>query len=58
MLPWQDVLGTKDRINLPGSVGDANWGYRIAQNTEDLLTDARTREAALKLGLLTASARR
>nr|WP_239576342.1 4-alpha-glucanotransferase [Archangium primigenium] len=58
VLPWQDVLGTKDRINLPGSVGDANWGYRIAQNTEDLLTDARTREAAQKLGLLTASARR
>lgn len=58
VLPWQDVLGTKDRINLPGSVGDANWAYRIAQNTEDLLTHEETRGAADRLGLLTASARR
>ncbi|MET0400875.1 MAG: 4-alpha-glucanotransferase, partial [Cystobacter sp.] len=58
VLPWQDVLGTKDRINLPGSIGDSNWAYRIAQNTEDLLTHEETRGAADRLGLLTASARR
>ena len=58
VLPWQDVLGTKDRINLPGSVGDSNWSYRISQNVEELLTNEQTRSAADRLGLLTASARR
>ena len=58
VLPWQDVLGTRDRINLPGTMGDANWAYRIAQHVEDLLTTPETRSAAERLGLLTASARR
>lgn len=58
VLPWQDVLGTRDRINLPGSMSDSNWAYRIEQNVSDLLTDSRTREAAERLAWLTASARR
>jgi 4-alpha-glucanotransferase len=58
VLPWQDVLGTRDRINLPGTMGDANWAYRISQNVEELLTLEETRKAAERLGLLTASARR
>lgn len=58
VLPWQDVLGTRDRVNLPGSMSDANWSYRITQNVEDLLSLEETRTAAERLGLLTASARR
>ena len=58
VLPWQDMLGTRDRINLPGSMGDANWSYRISQNVEDLLSDEQTRAAADRLGMLTAAARR
>jgi 4-alpha-glucanotransferase len=58
VLPWQDVLGTRDRINLPGSMSDANWAYRIAQNVDALLTDEQTRTAAERLAWLTASARR
>ncbi len=58
VLPWQDVLGTRDRVNLPGSMSDANWSYRITQNVEELLSDEQTRAAADRLGLLTASARR
>ncbi len=58
VLPWQDVLGTRDRINLPGTMSDTNWAYRIAQDVEDLLTTPETRSAAERLGLLTASARR
>jgi 4-alpha-glucanotransferase len=58
VLPWQDVLGTRDRVNLPGSMSDANWAYRIAQEVEELLTTPETRSAAERLGLLTASARR
>jgi 4-alpha-glucanotransferase len=58
VLPWQDILGTRDRINLPGSMSDSNWAYRIAQPVDALLTDAPTREAAERLAWLTASARR
>ncbi len=58
VLPWQDILGTRDRINLPGSMSDSNWAYRIAQNVDQLLTDEQTRTAAERLAWLTASARR
>ncbi|MGE6758570.1 4-alpha-glucanotransferase [Corallococcus interemptor] len=58
VLPWQDVLGTRDRINLPGTMGDANWAYRIAQNTDALLTEPQTKDAAERLAWLTASSRR
>lgn len=53
VLPWQDVLGTKERINLPGSMSDSNWAYRIHQNVEDLLTTEETRKAGVQLAQLT-----
>jgi len=28
MFLWQDIIGTLDRINTPGTVGDNNWTYR------------------------------
>lgn len=28
MFSWQDVIGTLDRVNTPGTVGDENWTYR------------------------------
>ncbi|HZA51539.1 MAG TPA: 4-alpha-glucanotransferase, partial [Myxococcaceae bacterium] len=37
VLPWQDVLGTRDRINLPGTMGDGNWAYRINHHVGELL---------------------
>ncbi|XXF77187.1 4-alpha-glucanotransferase [Myxococcaceae bacterium GXIMD 01537] len=58
VLPWQDVLGTRERVNLPGTVSDANWTYRITQDTSALLSDEQTRTAAERLAWLTASARR
>lgn len=58
VLPWQDVLGTRDRINLPGSQGDANWSYRIAQRTEELLQDEQSRRGAALLAELTDKAKR
>ena len=30
MFSWQDIIGTLDRINVPGTVGDENWTYRSA----------------------------
>lgn len=46
IIPWQDVLGTRDRINLPGTMTDSNWSYRMEQPVEELLTRDETRRAA------------
>ena len=58
VLPWQDVLGGTERINLPGSVGAANWTYRISAPVEDLEGREEVREAATRLRTLTHAAGR
>jgi 4-alpha-glucanotransferase len=58
VLPWQDVLGTRDRINLPGSMSDSNWAYRIAEDVSALLTTPQTRDAAQHLARLSVAGRR
>src|SRR5579871_4223074 len=58
VLPWPDVLGTPDRINVPGSMTDANWSYRMATPVEELLTDPATKAAAEQLARLTDAASR
>ena len=30
MFSWQDIIGTTDRINTPGTVSEDNWTYRSA----------------------------
>jgi 4-alpha-glucanotransferase len=35
----QDLLGTRDRINTPGTVGPENWSYRLPAPIEDLRDD-------------------
>ena len=35
----QDVLGTRDRINTPGTVGSANWTYRLPAPVDELARD-------------------
>jgi 4-alpha-glucanotransferase len=37
----QEVLGMPDRINTPGTVGEANWTWRLPRPIEDLDKDAR-----------------
>ena len=58
VLPWQDVLGTRDRINLPGSMSDSNWAYRIAQDVDALLREPETRSAAERMARLSVASRR
>lgn len=38
----QELLGDRDRINTPGTVGAENWTYRLPQPIEDLERDPRT----------------
>ena len=28
LFSWQDIIGTTDRVNTPGTVGEQNWTYR------------------------------
>jgi 4-alpha-glucanotransferase len=58
LLPWQDVLGTSERINLPGTMSDSNWAYRMDQSVETLLERPETRAAAELLARLTREGRR
>ena len=39
LFSWQDIAGTLDRINTPGTVGEENWTYR---------TDCSAKEAPVK----------
>jgi len=52
------VTGETERINLPGSVQDANWAYRLEVPVQELLQRAETREAADRLRELSRAARR
>lgn len=35
LFSWQDIIGTLDRINVPGTVGDENWTYRSAYTPQE-----------------------
>jgi 4-alpha-glucanotransferase len=35
----QEILGEHARINTPGTVGDANWTYRLPRTLEELEAD-------------------
>jgi 4-alpha-glucanotransferase len=52
LLPVQDALGTRERVNTPGTVSGDNWTYRMAMDLPALWADVRARErlAALSAG--------
>lgn len=58
VLPWQDVFGEVERVNLPGTVSDANWTYRMKPEAEVLSSREDTARAALWLKRLTLEGRR
>jgi 4-alpha-glucanotransferase len=49
LAPVQDLFGWEERINLPGSVSDDNWTYRLPRKIEELAADPAIRERAAKL---------
>jgi isoamylase len=49
LVPFQDALGSKDRINTPGTTDQANWSFRSPQTIEELLADGPTVERLAKL---------
>ncbi|HEY0710419.1 MAG TPA: 4-alpha-glucanotransferase [Polyangia bacterium] len=47
--PFQHLLGHRDRVNVPGTVSDSNWSYRMPLTVEDLEKDAATSERLARL---------
>jgi len=43
LLPFQDLLGHRERVNVPGTVNDTNWTYRIPTTLSRLLADVGSR---------------
>ncbi len=44
LLPFQDAFGMRERVNVPGTVTDENWTYRMPSNLAALHADAAARE--------------
>src|SRR5262249_27917436 len=58
IIPWQDALGSRDRVNLPGRTRSANGAYRIDQNADELRVGDVSRRAAELLSRLSEAAGR
>lgn len=55
LLPLQDLLGHREQVNVPGSVNERNWTYRMPMSVDDLVADTAT---AQRLRGLSADSRR
>jgi 4-alpha-glucanotransferase len=57
LVPFQDVMGTRERINVPGTVTDTNWTYRMSMTVTALANDLgnteRLRSLSARSGRLT-----
>jgi 4-alpha-glucanotransferase len=42
LIPFQDALGARERVNVPGTVTGDNWTYRMPMTIDDLAADAAT----------------
>jgi 4-alpha-glucanotransferase len=42
LVPFQDLLGLRDRVNVPGTVNEENWTYRIPRELSALSLDGAT----------------
>jgi 4-alpha-glucanotransferase len=44
LLPFQDAMGARERVNVPGTVNDGNWTYRMPAALPALAADLATRD--------------
>jgi 4-alpha-glucanotransferase len=58
LAPIQDLFGWEERINVPGSIDDRNWTYRLPQTIEQLAADPAVRQRAAQLYKIAQRARR
>ncbi|HQR29897.1 MAG TPA: 4-alpha-glucanotransferase [Anaeromyxobacteraceae bacterium] len=57
LLPFQDALGARERVNVPGTVNEENWSYRIPALLPALLDDQAAAERLSALARRTGRAR-
>ena len=57
LLPFQDALGARERVNVPGTVNEENWSYRIPSLLPALLDDQRAAERLSALARRTGRAK-
>jgi len=50
--PIQDLFGWSDRINLPGTISDANWNWRLPFDVERAMENPRVRKRAARIRAL------
>jgi 4-alpha-glucanotransferase len=53
LLPFQDAIGARERVNVPGTVNDLNWSYRMPSLVSALLADQAAAERLSALALRT-----
>jgi len=58
MAPVQDLFGWEERINVPGSIDDSNWSYRLPQTIERLIADPAIVRRAAQLRAMAQRTRR
>ena len=58
LLPIQDVFGWRDRINVPGTVTDANWTWRMPWSVDTLDDEPEALERARTLSQISRRHRR
>ena len=60
LIPFQDAMGTRERINVPGTLRKENWRYRLPWTIDELLADeanmTRLRDLATNAGRLEGAA--
>jgi 4-alpha-glucanotransferase len=49
LVPFQDAFGHRERVNVPGTVNDRNWTYRLPATLSRLASDLPNRERLLAL---------
>jgi len=57
LLPFQDAVGARERVNVPGTVNAENWSYRIPRTVSALLADQAAAERLSALALRTGRTR-
>ena len=56
LIPFQDVMGSRERVNVPGEAGAGNWSYRIGQTIDQLADDRANNERLARLAAETGRA--
>ena len=49
LVPFQDLLGAREQVNVPGTVNDRNWTYRMPMDIDALCADHSTSQRLLTL---------